>query len=51
MVTQIATAAHQQTSVTEEVNRNLEQITKVTGETASGAQSGQGVPRAVEPGL
>lgn len=38
MVTQIATAANEQTGVTEEVNRNIEQIAKVTRETATGAQ-------------
>jgi methyl-accepting chemotaxis protein len=38
MVAQIATAAHEQTSVTEEVNHNIERIAKVTAESATGAQ-------------
>lgn len=38
MVTHIATAATQQASTTEEVNRNVEQIASVTVETAKGAE-------------
>jgi methyl-accepting chemotaxis protein len=38
MVAQIATAAHEQTSVTEEVNQNIARIAKVTAESATGAQ-------------
>jgi methyl-accepting chemotaxis protein len=38
MVTHIATAATEQSAATEEVNSNLEQIAKITGETAEGAQ-------------
>ncbi len=38
MVTHIATAATEQSAATEEVNANLEQIAKITAETAEGAQ-------------
>jgi methyl-accepting chemotaxis protein len=38
MVTHIATAAAQQSSATEQVNANVEQISKITAETAAGAQ-------------
>jgi methyl-accepting chemotaxis protein len=38
MVTQIATAATEQSSATEEVNANVEQILKITAEAADGAQ-------------
>jgi methyl-accepting chemotaxis protein len=38
MVTHIATAATEQSAATEEANANLEQIAKITAETAEGAQ-------------
>ena len=38
MVTQIATAANQQSSATEQVNNNMEQINKLVAESAEGAQ-------------
>jgi len=38
MIAQIATAATQQSSATEQVNANVEQIAKITAETALGAQ-------------
>jgi len=38
MVTHIATAATEQSSATEEVNANIEQIAKITAETAEGSQ-------------
>jgi methyl-accepting chemotaxis protein len=38
MVTQIATAATQQASATEQINGNIEQIAKITRESAEGAQ-------------
>lgn len=38
MVTQIATAAMQQSSATEQINANVEQISKITHESAAGAQ-------------
>jgi methyl-accepting chemotaxis protein len=38
MITHIATAATQQSAATEEVSSNLEQIAKITEETATGAQ-------------
>jgi methyl-accepting chemotaxis protein len=38
MVTHIATAATQQSAATEEINGNIEQITKITAASAAGAQ-------------
>jgi methyl-accepting chemotaxis protein len=38
MVTHIATAATEQSSATEEVNANIDQIAKITAETSEGAQ-------------
>jgi methyl-accepting chemotaxis protein len=38
MISQIATAATQQSSTTEQISTNIEQITKISQETASGAQ-------------
>jgi len=38
MVTHIATAATEQSAATTEVNTNIEQISKITAETAEGAQ-------------
>ena len=38
MVTQIATAANEQSSATEQVNNNMDQISKLVTESAEGAQ-------------
>ena len=38
MITQIATAATQQSNASEEINQNIDQIAKLGGEAADGAQ-------------